>query len=209
LSRPQILVNDNEDARIQVGEEVRLVTNVERLENGNTRSDVTPREVGVILDVTPSVSPDGFVRLDITPEISAVSERTTQVSEDFEAPIVTQRRAQTTVTVKDGQTIVIGGLIQNRSDTRETKVPIIGDIPIIGIPFRSEKRTVQKTELLIILTPRVILTERELYERTMQELTDREIDRLSLPDDVKDALRRNEIEGDTTLGSDRMGEDEE
>jgi type II secretion system protein D len=209
LSRPQILVNDNEDARIQVGEEVRLVTNVERLENGNTRSDVTPREVGVILDVTPSVSPDGFVRLDITPEISAVSERTTQVSEDFEAPIVTQRRAQTTVTVKDGQTIVIGGLIQNRSDTRETKVPIIGDIPIIGIPFRSEKRTVQKTELLIILTPRVILTERELYERTMQDLTDREINRLSLPDDVKDALRRNEIEGDTTLGSERIGEEKE
>ncbi len=194
LSRPQILVNDNEDAEINVGEEIQLVTNIERSDTGRVVSDVTPRNVGVILTVTPSISPDGYVRLDIAPEISAVSARTTQISEDFEAPIISQRKAETTVTVRDGQTIVIGGLIQNRGETRKTKVPFIGDIPILGIPFRSEKTTTTKTELLIILTPRVIASDRDL-----RRVTDEELDRLSLPDDVKEAIRHNNVSGQTTM----------
>jgi len=194
LSRPQILVNDNEDAEINVGEEIQLVTNIERSDTGRVISDVTPRNVGVILTVTPSISSDGYVRMDIAPEISAVSARTTQISEDFEAPIISQRKAQTTVTVRDGQTIVIGGLIQNRGETRKTKVPILGDIPILGIPFRSEKTTTTKTELLIILTPRVIASDRDL-----RRVSDEELNRLSLPPDLKDALRRNDITGDTTM----------
>ena len=193
LSRPQILVNNNEPAEIQVGEEIQLVTDVERLDNGNIRSDVTPRRLGVVLEVQPSISSDGFVRLDIAPEISALTARTTQVSEDFSAPVISQRRADTTVTVQDGQTIVIGGLIQTNSETRISKVPFIGDIPVLGMPFRSERTTNTKTELLIILTPRVILTDQHFYAETMQDITKDEVDRLSLPRNIRESLRSNTV----------------
>ncbi len=194
LSRPQILVNDNEDARIQVGEEIQLVTNVERLDNGNVRSDVEPRELGVILEVTPSISPDGFVRLDIAPQISALTTRTTQVSEDFEAPVISQRRANTTVTVQDGQTIVIGGLIQNSTDSRDTKVPLLGDIPLIGAVFQSKRATQTKTELLIVITPRVIPSDETLLDLTLEE-----VEMLNLAEDMKERLRRR-ILGQHELG---------
>ena len=194
LSRPQILVNDNERALIEVGEEIQLVTNVERLDTGRVVSDVTPRSVGVILNVTPSVSSDGFVRLDIAPEISSVTTRTTQISEDFEAPIISQRRADTTVTVKDGQTIVIGGLIQNRLDSRRSKVPLLGDIPLVGEIFKSERTSATKTELLIILTPRVILTDQHLYDDKVRQILFDETERLSLPPEVRQGLRDDTVD---------------
>lgn len=194
LSRPQILVNDNEEAFIQVGEEIQLVTNVERGDNGRVSSDVEPRQLGVILNVTPSISDDNFVRLDIGPEISALTARTTQVSEDFAAPVISRRTADTTITVKDNETIIIGGLIQNRSETRKFKVPFLGDIPLLGALFNSNRDTTQKTELLIILTPRVISDQREAVQ-----YTDEEIERLSLPDGVKDAIRTNDINIDQLL----------
>lgn len=196
LSRPQILVNDNEEALISVGEEIRVVTSSNRTENGNLNASVEPREVGVILDVTPSISPDGYVRLDITPEISQLTTRTIQISEDFAAPIISQRRADTTVTVRNGETIVIGGLIQNLLDTRKSKVPLLSEIPLVGEIFKTERTTTTKTELLIILTPRIITNDTDLLE-----FSNEEIDRLSLPDETKLQLRRNDISTDSTLRS--------
>jgi type II secretion system protein D len=156
LSNPQVMVNNNQKAKIQVGDNIAIVNGVERLQDGNTRSEVSRRDVGIILNVTPAISNDGFVRMDINPEISQLSARTTQISEDFQAPVINQRTVETTVTVKDGQSVVIGGLIQSSTEDRKTKVPILGDIPIIGLPFQTTSRTARKTELLVILTPRVI-----------------------------------------------------
>ncbi|MFG0292217.1 MAG: secretin N-terminal domain-containing protein, partial [Phycisphaerales bacterium JB050] len=196
LSRPQILVNDNEEALISVGEEIRVVTSSTRTDSGNLNASVEPREVGVILDVTPSISPDGYVRLDITPEISQLTTRTIQISEDFAAPIISQRRADTTVTVRNGETIVIGGLIQNLMDTRKSKVPLLSEIPLVGEIFKTERTSTTKTELLIILTPRIITNDTDLLEFSHEE-----IDRLSLPDETKLKLRRNDISSDSTLRS--------
>lgn len=156
LSRPQVAVNNNERAFIQVGDNIAIVQSVERLDNGNTRADVTRDDVGILLTVTPSISADGFVRMDIQPEISTVSARTTAITADFEAPIISRRTIETVVTVMDGQTVVIGGLIQTTQEKRESRVPILGSIPIIGLPFRSWQEVDVKTELLVILTPRVI-----------------------------------------------------
>jgi len=179
LSRPQVTVNNNERAFIQVGEDIGIVTGSDRV--GERVSAVVEREdVGIILEVTPSISADGFVRMDISPEISQVTTRTTQIDEDFESPIITQRRVETTVTVKDGQTVVIGGLIQTIEEQRETRVPFLGDIPILGLPFRSYLQEEQKTELLVILTPVVIpgespaaeFVQDEVFERTLQRVVD-------------------------------------
>ncbi|MFG0327722.1 MAG: secretin N-terminal domain-containing protein [Phycisphaerales bacterium JB037] len=156
LSKPVVTVNNNEAAVIQVGENIAIVESVDTFESGRSQANVTRRDVGIILEVTPTISADGFVRMDIAPEISAVSARTTQISQDFEAPIITQRVVDTTVTVRDGQTVVIGGLIQTREEERRSKVPLLGDIPGIGEVFRTKATDNVKTELLVILTPQII-----------------------------------------------------
>jgi type II secretory pathway component GspD/PulD (secretin) len=156
LSNPRLTVNNNEAASIQVGENVALPDEVETLTDGRTRANIRREDVGVLLSVTPSISSDGFVRLDIQPEISTVTERTTQITEDFAAPIISTRKVDTTVTVRDGQTVVIGGLIQTTQQERFTKVPLFGDLPYIGSVFRSHDIQDVRTELLIILTPQVV-----------------------------------------------------
>jgi len=155
LSRPQVTVNNNEPALIQVGENVSIVTGSNDFQD--RVSVVTERrDIGIIMDVTPSISPDGFVRLEIKPSISSVSTRTTQIDANFESPIITERRVETTVTVKDGQTVVIGGLIQTVGEERVWKIPFFGDIPLVGELFKSSQKSNLKTELLVVLRPIII-----------------------------------------------------
>lgn len=155
LSRPQVTVNNNEPALIQVGENVSIVTGSNQFQD-RVSAVTERRDVGIIMNVTPSISPDGFVRMEIKPSISQVSQRTTQIDENFESPIITERRVETTVTVRDGQTVVIGGLIQTQGEERVWKVPLLGDIPLVGNIFKSTKRNNVKTELLVMLRPVVI-----------------------------------------------------
>lgn len=156
LSEPKVMVNNNTEAKIQVGDDIAIPTNLEFTPQGSTRSSVTRRDVGIILNVTPSINADGFVRLEIAPEISTLSTRTTQISEEFSAPVITKRTLSTNVTVKDGQSVVIGGLIQNTEEMRKTKIPGLGDIPGVGELFKSTQNKKVKTELMVIVTPRVI-----------------------------------------------------
>jgi general secretion pathway protein D len=190
LSNPQVMVNNNQNAKIQVGENIAVVNGVERGFSGNSFADVIRQDVGIILNVQPSISTDGFVRMDIKPEISQLSEKTTQVSSDVTSPIITKRSVDTVVTVKDGQSVVIGGLIQTSEEKRRTKVPIIADIPIIGLPFRTKKDTSVKTELLVILTPRVIPGSSGLSEAAVKDVTEQAVDRLEDPSKVEDYLER-------------------
>jgi len=187
LSRPQILVKNNEPARIQVGENIAIVESVDLLDNGNTRSNVARKDVGIILDVTPSISDDGFLSLKVQPEISSLSSRTIQISEDFQAPVIDTRQIQTSISVRDGETVVIGGLIQTRDDERHTKIPFLGDVPILGEAFRSHQVSQTKTELLVILTPRVIRSGEAEAREAIRELTEQEIERLSQPELLREA----------------------
>jgi type II secretion system protein D len=193
LSNPSIMAANNSPARIQVGETVRLPAYTAISDTGQTSTTLEKEELGVILQVTPSINPDGFVRMDINPEISNLSQRTTQVSEDFSSPIITRRNADTTVTVMDGQTIVIGGLISDRFERRDRKVPFFGDLPLVGPLFRSNTEETAKTELLIVLTPHVI--DSPAHFDRVDEVTLHEIDRLSLPENVKEQIRQGQLEG--------------
>ncbi len=177
LSNPSVMAANNQPARIQVGE------NIGRASSGSITSDfqqvlVEFIDIGVILEVTPSINPDGFVRMSVVPEITILTNETTQITEDLEVPILTKRTASTTVTVRDGQTIVIGGLIQDMYELRQQKVPLLGDIPLLGLLFRSEFEESAKTELLIVLTPHVISSPTNFAR--VDEVTDREIDRMSV-----------------------------
>ncbi len=189
LSNPSVMAANNEAAEIQVGETIRVPESTS-FTNDQQFSSVIEEDIGVILNVTPSINPDGFVRMTIQPEISELSNRTIQISEDFQSPIITRRRADTTITVADGQTIVIGGLISDRYELRTRKVPLLGDIPLLGFFFRSDTETSTKTEFLIVLTPYVVDS-----PSGIDDLTEREVERLSVPSKVKDQIRRSMLEG--------------
>lgn len=190
LSNPQVLANNNETARIQVGEDVPLVDGVERSSQGNSFANVRREKVGIILDVTPSISSDGFVRMEISPVISQLTQRTVQIAQGISSPIISERSVDTVVTVKDGQSVVIGGLIQTTEEQRRSKVPILGDIPILGLPFRTTQTSNVKTELLVILTPRVVSGQSEADVAKTREISSQAIDRLEDPSAIEDYLEQ-------------------
>src|SRR5205823_3872718 len=111
--------------------------------------------IGISIDVIPHVNPDGLVGMDIAQEISALADSSIVVTSGVTAPVFTTRRAQTSVYIKDGNTVVIGGLMQDQKSETIDKIPILGDIPLLGELFKHTKNTKTKTELLIFLTPRV------------------------------------------------------
>jgi type II secretion system protein D len=157
LSVPRIVAADNQESIVNIGQEVPYVTSSRETDTG-VFNTITYRPVGIILNVTPRINPDGFVRLDVRPEISSISESTVQISEGLTATVFNRRFAQTTVTVQDGHTVIIGGLITKKEENREEKVPLLGDIPLLGALFKSTKVVKERTELLVVLTPRVLRT---------------------------------------------------
>jgi type II secretion system protein D len=157
LSRPQILAVDNMEATIDVGQRVPVVTGSRVTERGDSINTFNYETVGVQLTVTPRINTEGTVKMDVSPTISSLSSSSVAVSSGFTVPIINSRSATTTVSVQDGQTVVIGGLISTEDDERVTKIPWLGDIPYIGAAFKRTKKTRVRSELLIILTPHVII----------------------------------------------------
>ena len=187
LSNPSITVANNEDARIQVGQEIRVPDSLATFDTGAQTSSVTAQEIGTILEVRPSINPDGFVRLQIKPELSRLEKEDLKISSTFSSPIITKRTATTTVTVKDGETIVIGGLIQQKLEKTDSKIPLLGDIPLLGALFRASSESVSRTEVLIVLTPHVIVspgdgTLRARSEEAINALPLKESTRLEIGD---------------------------
>jgi type II secretion system protein D len=166
LSRPTILVQNNAEGSITIGDRVPIVTGSTSA-GGQSSTQVQYEDVGIILEVTPHINPDGYVNLEISPEISQISNQSLQISEGLTAAVFSERSADTTVTIKDGETVILGGLITESVDESTTKVPFLGDIPWLGRLFRSDSKVVRKTELLIVLTVNVLRTEDDL--RIMSE----------------------------------------
>ena len=155
LSRPYILASDNQVASITVGQEVPFITNSRVTDEGGIINTIEYSDIGILLDVIPHINPDGLVILDVAPEISTLTGTTVPISELVSAPVIAKRSALSRVGVKNGQTIVIGGLMEDRKTETISKVPLLGDIPLLGAAFRRTQVTKAKTELLIFLTPHV------------------------------------------------------
>ncbi len=167
LSAPTIVVSNNQEGNITIGDQVPFLRGSQVTDNGQVNSQVDYEDVGIIVDVTPHINPDGYVNMEIHPEISSLnSGSNVQISEGLSAPTFTNRSAETTVTVKDGETIVIGGLIQTQEDERETKVPVLGDLPGVGNLFRATTSQRRRTELLILLTVNVVRNELDAAEQS-------------------------------------------
>ena len=164
LSRPQIRTLDNQPAYIQVGQRVPRIVGSTVNQNGQSNS-VSLENVGLILGVTPRVSPDGTVVMEIDAEKSSLGPEQdgipVAVSVDgtvIRSPRVDTTTAQATVSATDGETIVLGGLITENGQYVHRSVPILGNIPIVEHLFRFDSHVKRRTELLIILTPHVIRT---------------------------------------------------
>jgi len=163
LASPRVMALNNQEAKIHVGTRDAYITST--TSQSGTGTTVTSQSVnfvdtGIQLYVTPSINRDGFVTMKIKPEISD-STRTNITSEGqiTQIPIVTTSEAETTVMVKDGVTIVIGGLKKNKRDKTVKKIPILADIPWLGVLFRSTSDDFTNQELVILLTPHIITGE--------------------------------------------------
>jgi type II secretory pathway component GspD/PulD (secretin) len=122
------------------------------------------------VDVTPHINPDGQVILDVQPEISALTTQTVNIGQGISPPVISDRSASTRVGIRDGQTIVIGGLMQDQKTLTRSKIPILGDIPLLGYIFGRTEVGSTKTELLIFLTPHVALMPDALNPMSQDEL---------------------------------------
>lgn len=176
LSRPSILARNNQEATINIGQRVPLISGVTYDSFGNQRNAITYQDVGIILQVTPFITSEGMVEMIVAPEVSSVSESSvtfatggTNNTSSASAPIINTRRADTVVVVPDGQTVVIGGLMHNQKVNSEKKVPILGDIPLLGMLFKHKVTEDEKKELLIFMTPYIVSHPGELAARSGAE----------------------------------------
>jgi general secretion pathway protein D len=158
LSRPYILTSDNQEADITVGSEVPFITNTYVDENGGVHNNAQYQDIGIILTVTPHINPEGLVTLLVSPQISSLTSQTVTIQQGVSLPVFDVRSADSYLTVRDGQTVVIGGMMQDQKTASVNKIPLLGDIPLLGkLLFSYNTTDKTKTELLIFLTPHVAL----------------------------------------------------
>jgi general secretion pathway protein D len=169
LSRPYILASNNQTATITVGNEVPFIRDSRTTETGQTINTIEYEDIGIILEVTPYINNDGLVIMDLSHEISAISGNSIPISETVDASVFAKRSSQNRVIARNGQTVVIGGLMEDRLTETEKKVPLLGDIPILGMLFKRVEEVKSKTELLIFLTPTVASSDKELLAISEQK----------------------------------------
>ncbi|MBN1361573.1 MAG: hypothetical protein JW993_13325 [Sedimentisphaerales bacterium] len=189
LSRPYILTSNNQTATMRVVNQVPFATGSTTVA-GQSQITTDYQDIGIILSVTPQINPEGLVIMTVSPEISSTTGDSVQVSDELSLPVFATRASETKVAVQNGQTIVIGGLIQDEIRDTVHKVPLLGDVPVLGGLFRRTQKDKAKTELLIFLTPHVA-SEAELLTMISNE----ERQRSNLPNDaaIADVFRHHLI----------------
>ena len=171
VSSPSLMVMENKRATLQVGDEVPIITqqatSVVAVGAAGTPivNSVSYRSTGIILGITPRLSDDGRVFLDIEQEVSNVSASTAGAAG---SPTISQRRVKTTVTVNDGETIILAGLIKDDATRNRDQVPLLGDVPFFGNAFKSKDDVIKRTELLISITPQVIRDRQQIDDITAE-----------------------------------------
>ncbi len=171
LSAPHIIVRDNEEAIIQVGAEVPILSQQLAVSTGglpSVQNQVQYRNTGIILRVVPTISNDGRVTLRIYQEVSDAVSNT--ITPQLQSPIITKRSASTSLIVDGNQVALLGGIIQSRTSKDTSGVPILSDIPGIGILFKNQKESVSNTELIVLIKANVINTPSENLNYKMEFL---------------------------------------
>ena len=181
LSRPSVLTRNNQLASISLGQQVPIISGTRFDTFGNQINTVSYQNVGVNLSVTPFISSEGMVEMVLTPEISSLADRSQWVpisggtNGGALAPLINSRNATTTVVVPDGQTVVIGGLMENQVQESESKVPGFGDIPLLGNLFKRKTKSNVKRELMIFVTPHIVKQPGQLAAMSEAERANKEM----------------------------------
>ena len=168
LNRTQLTAYNNQTANLLVGTSVPYSTGSAITGTGIVSNGISYRDTGVLLNVSPQISPDGRVLMRVQPEVSKLSPTTINLGNGVLAPQFDVQSVQTTVAVNDGDTVIIGGLISKSDTKNENKIPWVGDLPYVGAAFRFRTQVKVKKELLVILTPRVIRSKADM-DRVMFE----------------------------------------
>jgi general secretion pathway protein D len=157
VSSPKLLVRDNQSATLQIGDQVPIVTQTAEGLDTDSRvvNSVEYRDTGVTLTVTPRINSGGLVSLAIQQEVSTVEQTTTS---DIDSPTISRRSIATDVTVRSGQLVVLGGLIQDSSATGRSGLPIAQDIPVVGGLFGTRSQEATRSELIALLRPHILST---------------------------------------------------
>ena len=159
VSSPQLMVLDNQTARIQVGDQVPITvqsaTSVIDADSPIVNS-IEYRDTGVILLVTPRVNASGLVIMEIQQEISNVVQAPSQTVSETTSPTINQRQINSTVAIASGETVALGGLIQDERERSQSGIPLLSRIPILGALFSTRSNAVRRTELLVLITPSVV-----------------------------------------------------
>ncbi|MBI3993319.1 MAG: type II secretion system secretin GspD [Candidatus Lambdaproteobacteria bacterium] len=164
LANPQLLTLNNEEAEINVSQVVPISAKVVTNSNLQTTTEFEFKDIGVILKIRPQITGGDKVRLIIQQESSSVAARQATVTSDQQAITTLKRSINTQVLVDDNTTVAIGGLIQDQQVETETKVPCLGDIPVLGWFFRARAEELRKTNLIVFIRPHIIQTEEALRE---------------------------------------------
>lgn len=162
LSRPYVLTRNNRLATITVADEVPIPTGTTTVAGQTQITFDYRKDIGIVLDVTPSINDEGLVNMVVSPKITTDTKQVVDLGQGLQPHIFATRSASTRVAVKGGQTIVIGGLIQDQTSETVRKIPLLGDIPIAGNLFKRTEKSKAKTELLIFLTPYVAAEPKDL-----------------------------------------------
>lgn len=161
VSTPRLRTLNNQPAVVRVGQDLPIFLRQVTTSPGSPPTTTTTESiqtvtVGTVLSITPQISSDGLITLDITPAVSRLVRIASSGSGDTNAPVVDIRQTSSIVRVRDGATIVMGGLVQDSATTTHRKIPLLGDIPLLGKAFSGEYKTSERTELVFFLTPRII-----------------------------------------------------
>lgn len=217
VSNPTIVTLNNESALISIGERFPIPSYTYNDERGTYEiSNFEYEDIGINLEVTPQVNSAGFINLDILPEVS--SRQGTVAfggASGAEIPIIASRRTETKVTIKDGYTLALGGLMETETSKDGTKVPILGDLPLLGKLFRSESNSMQSRNLIIFITAKTLSPDGSDYRDVIDPrmlnamgIRESEIPGYSLTDDERQALNsiqrsRDDIDLQKTIAARR------
>lgn len=168
ISSPTLMALNNQKATLQVGDQVPVVTQQSSstlTSSSQVINSIEMKDTGVILSVVPRVNASGRVMLDVAQEVSSVVKTTTS---GIDSPTIQQRRISTRVVVADGESLALGGLIQERNTLTRTQVPLLGDIPVLGNAFKDKTDGVARTELMIFISPHVVRNVADAREVTAE-----------------------------------------
>lgn len=168
ISSPYLTVTDGATSRLSVGDQIPFVTASQTSSsdgNVTVTKEVETRDVGVILEVTPKIAPDNSVILDIVQEVSSARNENTPAGDN---PTVAQRRLESQIVVQSGSTVLLGGLIQERSEISRDGVPVLSRIPVVGGAFKQTEDGQRRSELLVLITPRVVRNNSQVTDLTDQ-----------------------------------------